>query len=322
MNQQNKAIGADDIELSVVVPSFNEADNLPTLVQRLTNLLGDRQSFEIIVVDDGSTDGTEGVVRNLIARNNTVQYVCLSRNFGHQAALRAGLSYARGAAVVSMDSDLQHPPEIVPKLIDKWREGNEIVTTTRIDGKRLSLFKRTTSRLYYSVLNRLGDVSVNPGMADFRLLDRRIVDVIKDMPESDLFLRGMIPWLGFRTTNIEYHVADRLHGTTKYTLRKQMSLAAAGIVTHSMLPLRISVFLAGFVAMLTFMYVVYALWHYFVDGDAIPGWASVIICVNLIGALQLIVLGVIGEYLGRVLREIRRRPAFVVAKSTLPQRGH
>ncbi|MFC5508372.1 glycosyltransferase family 2 protein [Bosea massiliensis] len=320
MNTHTTPVRNFETEISVVVPAFNEAANIPGLVAHLRDILADCKAFEIIVVDDGSTDTTADVMRELIAETTNLSYVRLSRNFGHQAALRAGLSYANGAAVISIDADHQHPPEVVPKLIAKWREGYDIVTTKRNDSIQIPAFKRLTSRAFYAILNRLGEVTVSPGMADFRLLDRRVVNVINDMPEADLFLRGMIPWLGFRTANVEFNVAERLHGNTKYTLRKMTSLAAAGIVAQSMLPLRISILLAGFVAALTVIYVTYALWRLFVNGDAIPGWASVIVCVNLIGALQLIVLGVIGEYLGRVLRESRRRPAFVVSEATLPHR--
>jgi len=316
-------VDADVVEISVVVPSFNEAENLPHLLKRLSEVLASAASYEIIVVDDGSSDGTDRLMRRLVSGGTTrqIHYVRLSRNFGHQAALRAGLMHARGAAVISMDADFQHPPEIVQTLIEKWREGHEIVTTTRIDPDNQSAFKRITSRAYYNLLNRLGEVTVNPGMADFRLLDRCVVDVINDMPEADLFLRGMIPWLGFRSANTDYLAGHRLHGKSKYTLRKMTSLAAAGIVAQSMLPLRISILLAGFVASLTLLYIVYALCRYFINGDAVPGWASVIVSVNMIGSLQLIVLGVIGEYLGRVLRESRRRPTFVVAEATLSPAG-
>ena len=307
---------AGTCEISIVVPAFNEAENLPKLVTLLCSHLQPLGTFEIIIVDDGSRDRTIAVLREAAKNDPAVQYLRLSRNFGHQAALRAGLAYARGQAVISMDADLQHPVELVGRMIEQWRMGNAVVTTTRQDPKNLSLFKRATSRAYYKLLNWLSDTKLEPGSADFRLLDRTVVDTINSLPEADLFFRTLIPWLGFQSANIEYVANERLHGTSKYTLRKMTSLAISGIIAHSVMPLRFAMLLAAIVAGLTFAFVVYALFVVFAGG-AVPGWASVVVCVNLIGALQFIVLGVIGEYIGRILRETRQRPSYIVAESSL-----
>jgi glycosyltransferase involved in cell wall biosynthesis len=306
-----------EIEISVVLPCFNEAGNLPELLGVLREILSDVGSFEVIIVDDGSNDDTRSVVHKIAANDQSIQYLRLSRNFGQQAALRAGLAYARGSAVISMDADLQHPPSVIPNMVALWRAGNEIVTTSRLDPPGVSAFKKHSSRAYYRLLNRIADVRLEPGAADFRLLDRLVVDAIEKLPEADLFFRGLIPWLGFNTANVQYMANDRFNGNSKYTLGKMTSLAITGLVAHSLVPLRLAVFMALLVAGLTFAYLFYALFKYFAVGDTIPGWASVIVSVNLIGAMQLAVLGVIGEYLGRVLRETRRRPSYIVAETTL-----
>jgi polyisoprenyl-phosphate glycosyltransferase len=302
--------------ISVVVPAYNEAACLPQLLKMLSVTLKEYPAFEIIVVDDGSSDGTSALLEEAAAANACVQFVSLSRNFGHQAALRAGLAYASGDAVISMDADLQHPIELLDSMIQIWRQGYDVVTTTRIDAQTNSLAKRLASRAYYWLLNFLSDTKVEPGSADFRLLDRKVVDTINGLQESEIFFRNLVPWLGFRSTQVAYVPNPRAAGASKYKVRKMISLAVSGIVSSSIRPLRFAMFLASIIAIGIAIYACYTIFEYFAYGDLVPGWATVVVAVCVIGALQLTVLGVIGEYLGRVLRQTRGRPSYIVTKTS------
>jgi dolichol-phosphate mannosyltransferase len=304
------------IECSIVVPSLNEAANLPELLRRIFAVLENRVEYEVVLVDDGSVDDTISVLRELASRDGRVRYLSLSRNFGHQAALRAGLERALGNCVVTMDADLQHPPELIPQMLDLWQEGIDIVATRRSDGLGTSWFKRTSSRWYYGLLSWLGAFPLEAGSADFRLLDRAVVNVLNEHRESALFYRSILPELGFRWTTIDYRAQERLYGTTKYSMSRMFRLALDGVLATSIRPLRLATFAAVLMALATLLYSVYALVVRFVWDTALPGWTSVIIVVSLLGAIQLLAMGIIGEYLGRTLREVRGRPLYVVRESS------
>ena len=308
--------------ISVVIPAHNEAENLPVLLDDLCAALAPLGRAEIVCVDDGSTDNTFAVLFEAASRNDQIKYVRLSRNFGHQAALRAGLSYSSGDCVISMDADMQHPVRLIPQMVEKWREGYDVVLTLRSESDDLPVFKRWTSRVFYFLINALSDVHIDPGSADFRLLDRKVVDVIKSLSEADFFLRGIIPWVGFKSCKIDYVPDRRRFGDTKYSIRKMISFAISGVVSNSVQPLRLAAILAAVISGLAGLYTLYALHIYLVYGRVVPGWASVVVATSFIGGLQLLVLGVIGEYIGRILRESRKRPGFVVSATNIAQVAH
>ena len=303
--------------VSVIVPAHNEAANLPDLYAALSPKLRPYGAHEIVIVDDGSTDDTLAAAQQLASTDPCVRYVSLSRNFGHQAAVRAGLDHARGQCVISMDADLQQPPDLIPQLIERWRAGFEVVTTIRDDGPDTPLFKRVTAKLFYKLAGFMSDVPLKPGAADFRLLDRKVVDAIHGLGETDIFLRGVVPWVGFKAAEVHYRPRARNGGTSSYNLRRMISLALTGITTTSIQPLRAATILAGAVAVLTAAYALYAVAVFFMSGAAVPGWTSVILVVSTLGALQLLILGIIGEYLGRVLRETRHRPSYIVRETNI-----
>jgi polyisoprenyl-phosphate glycosyltransferase len=306
------------MKISVVIPAHNEEANLPILLDQIRSALPEGL-HEIIVVDDGSTDDTLGVVKAASEADRRIKYIGLSRNFGHQTALRAGLKGASGDCVITMDADLQHPPRLLSEMVTKWQEGFKIVLTVRKDVENVSHFKRLTAALFYWLMNSVSDVSIDPGSADFRLLDRKVVDVINDLSEHDFFLRGIVPWVGFPVAKICYTPDRRLHGSTKYSLRKMISFALTGVVANSIQPLRLATIFALFIAGLSALYAVYAFLVFLTVGRVVPGWTSVALIVSLIGALQLLVLGVLGEYVGRILRETRKRPGYVISQSNLEQ---
>jgi dolichol-phosphate mannosyltransferase len=298
--------------ISIIIPAYNEADNIKPIAGRIALAMEGCHPFEIIFVDDGSTDETLAAIRNLAAVNPNVKYLSFSRNFGHQRALKAGYDYAKGDCVISMDADMQHPPELLGNLIEKWQEGFDVVYTVRVDSTQTSIIKKWTSRWFYRSVNLLADVNIPLGAADFRLLDRKVVDELKKFRENWLFIRGIVAWLGFRQIGIEFAVGNRLWGRSKYSFLRMISLAVQGITSFSIMPLRIAIFLGLSFSAGAFLYSIYVLIVKFVNAAVIPGWTSILISVLFLGGIQLICVGLIGEYLGKMFIESKARPVYVI----------
>lgn len=310
--------------ISIILPAYNEEENLVMAVQKISEqvqALRDRYRFEVIFVNDGSSDKTLPLLRELHQKyGDWVHYVSFSRNFGHMSALRCGYDHSRGDAVICMDADLQHPPQYIPVFLEKWCEGYEIVYTVRQDDEKTGWFKRNSSQYFYQLMNRFSDVHIEPGAADFRLLDRKVVNLIQNSQETELFIRGFIPWVGFRQFAIPYKPDQRFAGQSKYTLRKMIRLALNGITAFSVRPLRIATFLGACISGMAFLYATYALYAHFVLKETVQGWTSVLLSVLIIGGLQLLTLGIIGEYLGRLFLQAKGRPSYIVQESSLPSK--
>jgi glycosyltransferase involved in cell wall biosynthesis len=302
----------DKTIISLVVPAYNEEGNIAALARRVFDVIPDEYAPELIFVDDGSDDGTLQAIKELQDEHPSVSYISFSRNFGHQAALRAGIRQARGGCVISMDADLQHPPELLPPMLKQWREGNDIVYTRRARSGEGSWFKSATSRLFYGTLNRLSGLDMDQGAADFRLLDRSVVDVLNSLPEQNLFLRGFVSWCGFRAHAIDYEPGSRLAGESKYTFGRMMTLALHGITQFSIRPLRLASFLGFFSAAAGIIYGIYAIWRRFGSHQTVSGWTSVIISVLILGGIQLLILGIMGEYLGWTFLQSKQRPDYII----------
>jgi glycosyltransferase involved in cell wall biosynthesis len=310
------AIAARPPDFSIVLPARNEVANIAPMVAALREVMAPLGRFEIIYVDDGSDDGTLTVLREAAAADASVRYLSLTRNFGHEAALRAGLSHARGRAVIVMDADLEHPPAVIPDLVKEWRRGFKIVTAQRVGYQmKVPWLKRATSRLYYRVLDTLGDIHIEPGSANFMLLDRVVVDAVNRIEDQDLFLRGVVRWLGYPLISVPFRQSLRQHGDSKYSLRRMIELAVTGIALHSVRPLRFAIWLALGFAALGGSFVVYSIVSFLFVRHTVAGWTSIMAAIAILGAAQLLVLGIVGEYVGRILRETRKRPSYVVAET-------
>jgi dolichol-phosphate mannosyltransferase len=300
-------------DVSIVVPAYNEEGNLSALHSELVKTLSVLNlSWELIICDDGSTDRTWDETVRLSERDKRVRGVRLSRNFGHQYALYAGLAGASGQAVISMDADLQHPPELIPTLVARWRQGHKVVFTVRLDSGDVPFLKRTTSRGFYRLFSYLSGVRLEEGMADFRLLDRQVVTTLLQFREGGLFLRGLLPWIGYPSCKVEYQAQKRFSGRTKYSLRRMLRLAWTGIVSFSIIPLRLGVGIGFVTSVIAFGGIVYAMYSRLISGTAVPGWASAVSIISFLFGVLFVVLGLIGEYIGRIFIEVRRRPRFVV----------
>ena len=303
--------------LSVIVPCFNEEAVLRSTHQRLTDVLRalNHLRFEIIYVDDGSRDQTQNILAELQAQNPEVRVLRLSRNFGHQIAVTAGLEQATGNAVVVIDADLQDPPEVIPEMVQRWLEGNHVAYGSRIARAGESRFKLWTAKAFYRLINRLSDTRIPVDTGDFRLMDRKVVDVLMAMPERGRFLRGMVSWIGFRQVAVPYHRAPRPAGESKYPLFKMLSFAMDGIISFSVLPLKLAVWtgiVAIWMAVIGILVAVFVRLFALYDLQLGRGWASLFVAVLFMGGIQLVSLGIIGEYLGRIYTEVKRRPLYAV----------
>jgi polyisoprenyl-phosphate glycosyltransferase len=303
--------------ISIVIPVFNETSNLILMVDAIAVAMQTLPyEYKVIFVNDGSTDDTLAFLKQLAAANKKLHYISFSRNFGHQNALKAGLDYSNADAVISMDGDMQHPPSLIPTLLKHWEDGKEIVYTVRKEQDNLPVLKKQTSNLFYKILNNLSSIELEKGTADFRLLDKKVVDVLKDFKEYDLFWRGLVKWVGYKQIAIEYTPAERASGTSKYTVKKMMELAIKGITSFSTKPLTIAIYIGFFSSLLSFLYVPYAVVSYY-SGNSISGWASVIVTIAFFGGLQLMIIGILGVYLGKLFMQNKERPHYIISETNL-----
>jgi dolichol-phosphate mannosyltransferase len=311
--------------VSIVFPVFNETESLAALHAEVTRVLDSAQvPFELIFVDNGSTDTSLNIIKQLCRQDPRSEFVSLSRNFGHQGALIAGLSHARGEAVITMDADLQHPPSLLPDMIRLWREGNEVVYTHKrrypVQGFRLGQVK-----LFYWLMSKWSGLHLSFGQSDFRLLDRQVCDVFLKMPETRKFIRGLVEWVGFRQTGLSYDPAPRHAGTSKFSFRSLVSFAFDGILAFSLLPLRWSLAVGCFVASLTFLYGLLTVLMGLANlaGARVwlpPGWATLVASIMFLTSIQLIAIGVMSEYIGRIFEQTKGRPEFIVREASLGAR--
>lgn len=300
----------------MVVPLRDEEDVLPLLVERLVTVLdGLGEEWEVILVDDGSRDGTYALAVELHGRDPRIKVARLSRGFGHQIALTAGLDLARGEGVITMDGDLQHPPELIPELVARWKAGDEIVYGVMEQRRGESRFKDWSARAFYRVLGRLADVEVPPAAGDFRLVDRRALEAFSAMRESHRYLRGMFSWVGFRQSGVPYVSPPRPAGRSKYSGMRMARLAADALVGFSSRPLRIGLALGFAVSLASIVFGLSALVSKLLGVFVVPGWTSIMVLVGVVGGIQLIVLGIIGEYVGHVFDEVKRRPLYGVSRA-------
>ncbi|MBI4774401.1 MAG: glycosyltransferase family 2 protein [Deltaproteobacteria bacterium] len=302
--------------LSVVIPVYNEEENVPELGRQVTDALKSLDvRYEILFVDDGSNDGTWKAICDASSRHDGIEGIRLSRNFGHQHALLAGLSHARGEAVISMDGDLQHPPRIIPALFEKWEEGFDIVNTVRTDDAETGGFKKMTSTCFYRLFSSMTDVKLAPGSSDFRLIDARVLEVLFGFRDTDIFLRGAVQWVGFNCATVPYTADRRFTGETKYPLKKMLKFALGAVISFSNKPLRMGIWLGAATSVMAAGELVYILIRY-AQGATLPGWASTMGIISFLFGVLFIILGIIGLYISRIHKILQGRPRFIVAERT------
>ncbi len=299
--------------ISLVIPCYNEEESILQTCTELMDVMSHQgEEFELIFVDDGSKDRTLQILSALQPQNPHIRILSFSRNFGHQLAVTAGIDHARGDAVVLIDADLQDPPELIPEMIKKWKEGYEVVYGQRILRKGESYFKRITARLFYRLLNRLSEVPIPLDTGDFRLMDRRVVDELIKMREHHRFIRGMVSWVGFKQTPVYYDRRPRFAGKSKYPLRKMLRFTMDGIVSFSATPLKVATYLGFLTAFLSLVGIVYVIFVRLRTNNWVPGWTTTIIAIMFFSGVQLITVGIIGEYVARIHRESKHRPLYIL----------
>ncbi|MEO6404030.1 MAG: glycosyltransferase family 2 protein [Ferruginibacter sp.] len=298
--------------LSIIIPVYNEEDNIQLICEQID--LQVKDNYEIIFVDDGSTDSTFYVIEEQSVRDHRVKCISLSRNFGHQNALMAGMKNAAGEIIILMDGDLQHPPSLIPSMIGSINDGFDLVHTFRRKNKNGSAIKTITGRLFYKFINSISDTRIEPNVADFKAFNRKVLNSILKFKEKELFLRGIFSWIGFKSTTLSFNAPPRLHGQTKYSFGKMMRLALKGTTSFGFKPLRIALLLGMFISITAFAFAVFALVAYF-KGETVPGWASLIIGIMLLGGTQLLAIGLIGEYIASLFIEVKDRPVYLIDKT-------
>jgi glycosyltransferase involved in cell wall biosynthesis len=305
-----------DPTFTIIAPVFNERESLPLLFQRVSEVMDTTaEPWELILVDDGSSDGSTEMIRELAQKDERVRPVIFARNFGHQIAVTAGLDYSRGQAVVIIDADLQDPPEVILELIQKWREGFEVVYAVRAEREGETWFKTFTASLFYRLIYRITDVKIPLDTGDFRLLDRKVVAVMNSMREKYRFLRGMSSWVGFKQTGVPYRRAARFAGTTKYPFKKMLKLAITAVTGFSYFPLQVATFIGFISAGLSILAIPVVIIMRLVGEASFTGQATTLIAVLFLGGVQLISLGILGEYIGRIYDEVKGRPLYIVREA-------
>ncbi len=306
------------MNLSVVIPIYNEQENIQLLYTRVKGVLDKMMvSYELVFVNDGSKDRSLELIEELAAKDATVKYIDFSRNFGHQIAVTAGLDHSLGSRVVIIDADLQDPPELIPEMYRKMDENFQVVYARRRSRKGESFLKKFTAKLFYRTLSSITSIDIPLDTGDFRIVDRKVVDVLKSMPEQQKFLRGQISWIGFNQTYIEYDRDERHGGQTGYTYKKMFRFAIDGITSFSNLPLKVASLMGFVVSGIAFAIMLYALYIRFFHNDYVQGWTSMILSIMFIGGIQLICVGIIGEYISRISTNIRQRPLYVTNKTNI-----
>jgi dolichol-phosphate mannosyltransferase len=301
--------------LSIVVAFLNEQTNINHFLEVLmASLQPLGVSYELILVDDGSDDDTWNLIRAASATDRRIKGISLSRNFGHQSALFAGLSLSSGQACVTMDGDLQHPPQRIGELLQAWREGFRIVETRRLDSEDFSVFKRFSSRIFNGVFSFLSGLPLTPGISDYRLLDRRVVDVVIQMGDSSVFLRGMTHWVGYRSKTVVYRASERYSGRTKWTWSRLMRYSLSSIVAFSLKPLRIGIWIGFITSLFAFLELAYIIYRYF-HGIDVPGWASTLTVISFMFGMLFILVGILGTYMGTMVEILKKRPRFLIGET-------
>lgn len=306
------------MELSVIIPIYNEEQNISILYDRVKKVCSDiTPDHELLFINDGSKDRSIFLIHELSRKDSHVKYINFARNFGHQIAVMAGIDHVKGKAVVIIDADLQDPPELIIPMYNKMQEGFEVVYAKRRSRSGENFVKKFTAKLFYRILRKITSINIPVDTGDFRIMDHKIVEVLRIMPEQQKFLRGQISWIGFNQTYIEYDRDQRHGGETGYTYKKMIRLALDGITSFSNLPLKFATFAGFIVSGATFIVILYALYSRFITGDVVPGWTSLILAILFIGGVQLICIGIIGEYISRMSANVRNRPLYIVRESNV-----
>lgn len=303
----------NEVEFSLVIPVYNEEAVLSETYQRVKKIMDSLgESYELIFVNDGSQDKSASIIREFAREDPKVKLINFSRNFGHQAAITAGMDYARGQAVIVMDADLQDPPEVIPQMVEKWRQGYEVVYGKRMKREGESFFKKATASLFYRFLKRMTQVDIPVDTGDFRLIDRKVLLTMKLLREKNRFIRGLISWVGFRQTSVEYVREKRWAGETKYPLRKMLKLAWDGVTSFSDKPLKIATYVGFLLSVFSFVYLLVVIFQTVFGQGTVPGWASLVVINLFFNGVILIILGIMGEYIGRIYDEAKNRPLYIV----------
>jgi len=307
-------------DIVVVIPVFNEENNVDLLYDRLQGVMKSmNKTYRFVFVNDGSRDNTLQKLKDLASKDPHVKYIDLSRNFGHQVAVTAGLHFSEGKRVVIIDADLQDPPELIVEMEQKKNEGWNVVYARRKQRKGESFFKRLTARVFYRLLKSITSVDIPVDTGDFRMMDWKVVEVLNRMPEQHKFIRGMVSWVGFKQTYVEYDRDQRHSGKTGYTFKKMLRFAIDGITGFSNVPLKVATWMGFGFSIVSFLLIIYALYARFISKDYVPGWASIMISISFIGGIQLICLGLIGEYIIRMDSNLRRRPLYIINETNVTE---
>lgn len=301
--------------LSVIVPIYNEEEVIHTLFERLQGVLSQlTMGYEIVFVNDGSSDSSLEKIEDLVKRNRLLRVICFSRNFGHQNAVIAGLEHCNGDCAVVIDADLQDPPELIISMLAEWEKGFHVVYGQRIRRRGESWFKKTTAMLFYRLLADISQVNIPINTGDFRLIDRKVIEVLKQMPEKNKFIRGMVAWVGFKQKAVLFERQERIAGKTKYPFRKMLQFAFTGIVSFSNMPLMVAVYLGFIVTIVSFLLSLYVVYLKLFTNATVIGWSSQVLAVLFMGGIQLLCIGILGLYIGKIINEVRGRPIYVIDK--------